>query len=368
VAAGAVHTIEGMDGRRVIAHLDMDAFYVAVELLRRPELRGMPVIVAGSGPRAVVTTASYEAREFGVGSAMPASRARALCPDGIYLTPDFAQYRAKSREVMALIGALRVPTEPVSLDEVYLDLSEVAYPIDEMSTLVRRIKADLGLDASVGLGPNKLVAKVGSDAEKPRGFVVLTREQAVERFAPESPRLIPGIGPKTADRLASMGVKTLRQLQRCTVPGLCERFGERHGRELHDRAHFRSDSPVARREAKSRSVESTFDTDLADLERLEEILRRQSHELAEGLASRGNRGRTIAIKVRLDDFSTLTRARTLPEPTADGEVIADVALALLRANRPERPVRLLGVRVGGFASEEAGEEGQTSLTLPPEAA
>jgi DNA polymerase IV len=357
-----------MDGRRVIAHVDMDAFYVAVELLRRPELRGKPVIVAGRGPRAVVTTASYEARKFGVGSAMPASRARSLCPGGIYLTPDFAEYRGKSREVMALIGALRVPTEPVSLDEVYLDLSEVAYPIDAMSTLVRRIKADLGLDASVGMGPNKLVAKVASDAEKPCGFVVLTREQAVERFGAESPRLIPGIGPKTAERLASMGVKTLGQLQRCTIPGLCERFGERHGRELHDRAHFRSDSQVARREAKSRSVESTFDTDITDPGKLEEVLRRQSHELAEGLAKNGNRGRTIAIKVRLDDFSTLTRARTLPEATADGEVITDVALALLRVNRPERPVRLLGVRVGGFASEEESPEDQASLLPPAQAA
>jgi DNA polymerase-4 len=353
-----------VDRRRVIAHLDMDAFYVAVELLRRPELRGKPVIVAGHGPRAVVTTASYEARRFGVGSAMPASRARSLCPDGVYLPPDFAEYRAKSHEVMALVGALRVPTEPVSLDEVYLDLSESAYPIDEMSTLVRRIKADLGLDASVGIGPNKLVAKVASDAEKPCGFVVLTREQAAERFAPASPRLIPGIGPKTAQRLASMGVDTIGRLQRCTLPGLIQRFGEHHGRELHERAHFRSDSEVARRVAKSRSVEATFDTDIAELERLEQILRRQAHELAEGLAANGNRGRTIAIKVRLDDFSTLTRARTLPEATADGDMIASVAVSLLQGNRPERPVRLLGVRIGSFEGE-ATPEAQTALTLPP---
>jgi DNA polymerase IV len=357
-----------MDGRRLIGHLDMDAFYVACELLRRPELRGRAVIVAGSGPRAVVTTASYEAREFGVGSAMPASRARSLCPDGIYLPPDFSHYRAKSREVMALIGALRAPTEPVSLDEVYIDLTEVSYPIDEMSRLVRRIKGDLGLDASVGIGPNKLVAKVASDAEKPRGFVVLTREQAVERFAPASPRIIPGIGPKTADRLAAMGVRTLGQLQRCTVPGLRERFGERHGGELHDRAHFRSSSQVARRVAKSRSVESTFDADIADLEAMEEILRRQSRELSAGLVKHGNRGRTIAIKVRLDDFTTMTRARTLPEATADATVIAEVALELLRANRPPRPVRLLGVRVGAFAEEAEGHSPQTALALPAEAA
>jgi DNA polymerase-4 len=177
--------------RRVIAHLDMDAFYVSVELLRRPDLRGRPVIVAGRGPRAVVTTASYEAREFGVGSAMPASQARRLCPDGVYIPPDFAHYRAKSGEVMTLIEALGVPTEPVSLDEVHLDLSALPYPVDAMTRLVRRIKDRLDLDASVGIGPNKLVAKVASDAEKPRGFVVLTREQAAARFAGESPRLRP---------------------------------------------------------------------------------------------------------------------------------------------------------------------------------
>jgi DNA polymerase-4 len=353
----------GVDGKRVIAHLDMDAFYVACELLRRPELRGKPVIVAGRGPRAVVTTASYEARRFGVGSAMPAARARALCADGVYLPPDFDHYRARSREVMALIGALRVPMEPVSLDEVYLDLSELGYPVDAMTQLVRRIAEELGLDASVGIGPNKLVAKVASDAEKPRGFVVLTREQAAERFAGESPRLIPGIGPKTAQRLASYGVKTIGQLQRCTLAGLVERFGEHHGRELHDRAHFRSDSQVAQRVAKSRSVEATFDADISELERMEEVLRGQSVELAEGLAKRGQRGRTIAIKVRLDDFSTLTRARTLADPTNDAQVIASVALELLRANRPARPVRLLGVRVGGFAEREP-EADQTALPLP----
>jgi len=340
----------------VIAHMDMDAFYVAVELLRRPELRGKPVIVAGRGPRAVVTTASYEARRFGVGSAMPASRARRLCPDGVYLPPDMAHYREKSAEVMALVDELDVPRERVSLDEAYLDLSGVRYPVREMSDLVRRIREELHLDASVGIGPNKLVAKVASDAEKPRGFVLLSREQAVERFALEPPRLIPGIGPKTADRLSALGVKTLGELQHFPVERLVEAFGERHGRELHDRAHFRSDSPVAERTAKSRSVETTFDVDVRDVGEMEAVLRRQAAELGRALATRGRAGRTIAIKLRLDDFQTLTRARTIPEPTNDGATIAAVAVELLRANRPERPVRLVGVRVGSFA--EPGGEGE----------
>lgn len=362
-----------MPERRVIAHLDMDAFYVAVELLRRPELRGRPVIVAGRGPRAVVTTASYEARRFGVGSAMPASRARRLCPDGVYLPPDMGHYREKSAEVMAFVDELGTPRERVSLDEVYLDLSALPYPVRAMSELVRRIREELRLDASVGIGPSKLVAKVASDAEKPRGFVTLSREQAAERFAPEPPSLIPGIGPKTAARLRSLGIATLAQLQRFPLERLVASFGERHGRELHDRAHFRDSSPVAQRTAKSRSVETTFDVDVSDLAELEAVLRSQARELAGVLAARGVAGRTIAIKLRFDDFRTLTRARTIPEPTNDAATIAAIAVELLRANRPQRPVRLAGVRVGSFESPAADNPApktpeQVSLQLDPERA
>lgn len=358
-----------MDGKRVVAHLDMDAFYVAVELLRRPELRGKPVVVAGSGPRAVVTTASYEARPYGVGSALPASTARRRCPDAIFIAPDFPYYRAKSAEVREVVAELGQPGEWVSLDEVYLDLTEVPYPIEAMSGLVRRIREEAGLDASAGIGPNKLVAKVASDAEKPRGFVVLTREQAAERFASESPRLLPGIGPKTASRLEGYGVRTIGTLQRCTVAGLCERFGERHGRYLHELAHFRHDSAVTTdRAAKSRSVESTFDRDVGDLAEMESILREQSARLAKTLRERGIAGRTVAIKVRHDDFSTLTRARTIDEHTNDPGTIAEIAVELLHDNRPQRPVRLLGVRLASFEDEEgagavpAGER-QTALVL-----
>jgi DNA polymerase-4 len=350
---------------RSIAHLDMDAFYVAVELLRRPELRGKPVIVAGSGPRAVVTTASYEARPYGVGSAMPVAHAKRRCPDLVHVPVDMAHYRERSREVMALVDELGVQTEQVSLDEVYLDLSELPDPIARMSALVARIRDRLSLDASVGIGPNKLVAKVASDAEKPRGFVVLTREQAVERFAGEPTRLIPGIGPKTAERLRGYGVETLGQLQRCTVPGLIERFGETHGRALHDRAHFRSDSPVSNeRETKSCSVEATFDTDIAELGRMEEIVAEQAERLARHLGDRDLAGRTIGIKVRTDDFSTYTRVRSIDRPTNDPATIAGVALQLLRENRPDRPVRLLGVRVAGFeGAVDAGRSDAEALSL-----
>jgi DNA polymerase-4 len=233
-----------------------------------------------------------------------------------------------------------------------------------MSDLVGRIRDELGLDASVGIGPNKLVAKVASDAEKPRGFVVLTREQAAERFAGESPRLLPGIGPKTAERLGGYGVKTIGTLQRCTLDGLKERFGSNHGTYLHELAHFRHESAVTTdRPLKSRSVEETFDTDLDDLAQMESILGRQSERLAQTLEGKGLRGRTIAIKVRHDDFSTMTRARTIPEPTAEAETIASVALELLRENRPERRVRLLGVRLAGFEADLslASATAQTSM-------
>ena len=240
-----------------------------------------------------------------------------------------------------------------------------------MSGLVRRIRDQVGLDASVGIGPSKLVAKVASEAEKPRGFVVLAREQAAERFAGESPRLLPGIGPKTAKRLEGFGVSTIGALQRCTLTGLRERFGERQGTYLHELAHFRHDSPVATaRAAKSRSVESTFDTDVADLGEMEAILSGQAERLAAALSKRGISGRTVAIKVRLDDFSTLTRARTLPQPVGDAATIGAVAVELLRANRPTRPVRLLGVRLASFAQEGEGPEevtdedgGQTAIRI-----
>src|SRR5215211_6202527 len=202
----------------------MDAFYVAVELLRRPELRGKPVVVAGSGPRAVVTTASYEARPFGVGSAIPASVARRRCPDAVFIPPDFPYYRAKSAEVREVVATLGAPGEWVSLDEVYLDLVDIEHPIRATSDLVGRIRDEVGLDASVGIGPNKLVAKVASDAEKPRGFVVLTREQAAERFAGAPPGLLPGIGPKTVARLDQLGITTLGALASAPEEALAETF------------------------------------------------------------------------------------------------------------------------------------------------
>jgi len=348
-----------------IAHLDIDAFYASVELLRRPELRGLPVIVSGSGPRAVVTTASYEARRFGVGSAMPTSRARRLCPDAIVVAPDFDAYREASRAVMARVRATADHVEVVGLDEAYLDLDGFVAPRAAMRRLVGEIRAATGLDCSVGIGPNRLVAKVASDAEKPRGFVCLTREQACARFGPRPPGIVPGIGPKTAARLERIGITTLAQVAAAPPDVLVAEFGSNHGPDLQRRARFEAAARVTPvRRVHSESHETTFDYDIADARRLEEVLTDLATRLCERLARQERRGRTIAIKVRLDDFETVTRARTIAEATNDTATVVGVALALLREYAPPRPVRLLGVRVAGLVHGAPGERVDDQLALP----
>ncbi len=339
----------------------MDAFYVSVELRRRPELRGKPVIVAGVGPRSVVTTASYEARRYGVGSAVPASRARRLCPQGIFLPPDFAYYRQASSEVMAIVRAHVTSVEVVGLDEAYLDLTGLLAPRAAMRRVAAEISHRTALDCSIGIGPNKLVAKVASDAEKPRGFVVLTREQACERFADAPCGLVPGIGPKTAERLRGLGIRTLSELRLAQADRLSAAFGPRLGRELQRRAGFEDDGEVTQvRKVISESREITFPTDISDLPVLEAELEKMVGRLSAALVEQGRRGKTVGIKVRLDDFSTHTRARTLSEPISRAEQVGPVALELLRRFAPPRPVRLLGVRVAGL---EATDREQLQLAL-----
>jgi DNA polymerase IV len=347
---------------RCVAHLDMDAFYVSVELRRRPELRGLPVIVAGSGPRAVVTTASYEARRFGVGSALPASRARRLCPDGMFLAPDFAYYREASREVIAIVRSHVSTVEVVGLDEAYLELTGLPAPRAAMRLVASEIERQTGLGCSIGIGPSKLVAKVASDAEKPRGFVVLTREQACLRFADAPCGLVPGIGPKTAERLRSVGIATLAQLAAAPRAPLAKMFGSRFAAELQRRARFEDEAPVTEaRKVISESRETTFDHDISDRARLEQILDGLVERLCAALADQRRCGRTVGIKIRLDDFSTHTRARTLADPVSTTERVGPVARELLRRFAPARPVRLIGVRVAGL--QPAGDDVAEQLTL-----
>lgn len=332
----------------------MDAFYVSVELQSHPELRGLPVVVAGTGPRAVVTTASYEARTFGVGSAIPASRARRLCPDAVFLPPDFLAYRARSRDVMDILREQVDVLEVVGLDEAYMDLSEFERP----RAAGRRIKAAVtdrtGLACSIGIGPNKLVAKVASDADKPNGFLMLSAEEARARFGASSPRLVPGIGPKTVERLAARGISRLDQLGALPDDRLAEWFGDRLGPHMGRLARFEDQRVLdTDRVRKSESKETTFDRDLVGLPALEAELERLALGLAAALTEHGRSGRTVGIKVRLDDFSTHTRARTLPGAVSDAESILPVARELLRTLDPPRPVRLLGVRVAGMEGAAA---------------
>ncbi len=357
-----------MSDERVVAHLDMDAFYVSVELRRRPELRGRPVIVAGTGPRSVVTTASYEARRFGVGSAMPAARARRLCPDGVFLPPDFAYYRAASKQVMEIVRSNVEIVEVIGLDEAYLELTGLPAPRAGMRRVVAEIEQTTGLNASIGIGPNKLVAKVASDAEKPRGFVVLSREQAYARFSGSPCGLIPGIGSRTAERLAGVGIRTIAELAQAEDSVMAATgFTARGIESLRRMARFEHDAPVSEvRKVVSESRERTFDVDVRSVEELEQILASQVDELCAALVRQGMRGRTIGIKVRLHDFTTHTRARTLAEPVNAVDQVGPVALRLLRAFVAEHsgePVRLLGVRVAGLGEGDQAAERQLTLAV-----
>ena len=351
---------------RAIAHLDMDAFYASVELRRRPELRGRPLVVAGSGPRAVVTTASYEARAaHGIGSAMPLARARRLCPELVVIAPDFGAYRAASGQVMGILAAQLDRIEVVGLDEAYLDLTGLLAPNAAMARVRAEIARTTGLTCSIGRGPNKLLAKIASGLRKPGGTVTLMREDAALRFADASPRLIPGIGPKTAERLTALGIATIAELRRQPVARLQAAFGERHGADLLRRANFEDDSPVEpAREAKSQSSETTFDYDLTDRARQHAALAALAADLCGRLARRDLCGRNVAIKVRLDDWTTITRARTIAAATCDPAIVGRIAAELLDDYDPARPVRLLGVRVAVFESPPTEPPGcQTQLRL-----
>ncbi len=348
----------------------MDAFYASVELRRRPELRGKPVVVCGSGPRAVVTTASYEARKLaGIHSAMPAAVARRRLPDAIYLRPDFPAYREASAQVMEVLRRNVETVEVVGLDEAYLDLTGIFSPKATMRRIAAQIRAETGLGCSVGISESRMLAKIVSELGKPAGLVVLSREQALERFAADSPGLVPGIGPKTVIRLQGMGIHTLADLRRQEREELEGAFGPRSGAWLHARGQLWDESPVTiSRETKSQSVETTFDVDVRQRGELERILAEQAAELCRRLQKRELEGRTIGIKVRLDDWTNVTRSHTVEEATHDPAVVGPVALDLLRAYDPQRPVRLLGVRVASFendtdAVDEAAEP-QLRLSLP----
>jgi DNA polymerase-4 len=298
----------------------------------------------------VVTTASYEARKLaGIHSAMPAAVARRRLPDAVYLRPDFAAYRAASGEVMAILRRNAETVEVVGLDEAYVDLTGLFSPKATMRRIAAEIRAETGLTCSIGISENRMLAKITSELGKPAGLVVLSRAEALERFAGDSPGLVPGVGPKTVAKLERMGVTTLAALRERDTSELEAAFGPRLGGWLRRRAGFEDDTRLSVvREIKSQSAETTFDVDVADPEEMAASLATLSEELCRRLRSRGIEGRTIGIKVRLDDWTNVTRSHTVESPTADPAVVKAVALDLLRAYAPSRPVRLLGVRVAQF--------------------
>ena len=358
---------------RRIAHIDMDAFYASVELLRRPELRELPVAIGGRGGRGVVTTANYVARRYGVRSAMPARKALELCPDCIFLPVDFDEYRKYSRLFKAAIATVAPLIEDRGIDEVYVDLTEVEGDAASLGrTLKQRIFEATGLTCSIGIAPNKLLAKICSDLDKPDGLTLLAADDLPRRIWPLPVRRINGVGPKASERLHRLGVETIGDLARYDPAVLMERFGPNYGRWLHEVAHGHDERPVVTEsEPRSRSRETTFERDLhplRDRAELSEIFTQLCAQLAQDLQRRRYVGRTIGIKLRFDDFRTVTRDLTIPQPTADAAEIRKAARACLKRVRLDRKLRLLGVRVSSLSAEASLRERPTrepvGQTLP----
>jgi DNA polymerase-4 len=362
-------------------HLDMDAFYASAEQASKPSLRGKAVIVGGLGPRGVVATASYEARVFGVRSAMPMAQARRLAPNAAYLVPRFGFYRSISEQVMELLHSLSPLVEPLSLDEAFVDLEAGDAAWDEASArlvgekLRAEIRAVTGLTGSVGLAACKMVAKIASEDAKPDGLVLI--EPGTERalLGPMSVRTLPGVGPATGDHLRRAGITTVDEIAEAGEDELVRLLGKAHGHALYAMALAHDDRPVvAEREAKSVSVEDTYDVDIHDRIRVGLEVQRLAERCVRRLRGAGLSGRTIVLKVRRYDFSTLTRSETLRGPTDDPAVVREAAARLLDTVDTTGGVRLLGVGVSGLAdftqedlfAQAAGERADATSPSPQE--
>jgi len=344
---------------RRIVHLDMDAFYASVEQRDDARLRGKPVVVGGRPEsRGVVAAASYEARAFGVRSAMPMARALRLCPDLVVVPPDFERYRRVSDQVMGILRACTPLVEPLSLDEAYLDVTENAWGeplgMEVAKRLKRQIVAATELTASAGVAPNKFLAKIASGYRKPDGLTVIAPER-VESFLHELPvEALWGVGPVTAKKLHQAGITRLTDVRTVDMQRLREVVGSLAD-WLRQLSHGEDPRPVEpERAAKSSSSENTYAQDLVDLDKIREEVARMARENAAWLARRGLAARTVTLKVRYAGFVTVTRSHTLSRHTADAEVISSWAVELLsRTEAGTRPVRLLGVRVQGLVEQSA---------------
>lgn len=354
-----------VEGGRKIIHIDMDAFYASVEQRDDPSLRGKPVAVGGTRERGVVAAASYEARRFGVRSAMASGLARRLCPDLLFVRPRFEVYREVSRQIQEIFAEFTDLIEPLSLDEAYLDVTsnhQGAATATEVARMIRaRIKAETGLTASAGVSYNKFIAKLASDHNKPDGLCVVRPDQGLAFLAPLAVGRFHGVGPVTAARMEKLGIHTGADLRRCSREFLAQQFGK-SGDYFYLAARAIDHRPVRPdRVRKSIGSENTFFHDLFAHDDLAAALRESSDTVARHAARTGKAGRTVSIKLRYADFRTLTRARTLLAPVSDADSLYRTALELLAPLEPvEQGVRLLGVTLSNLG------EGEEELSVTAE--
>ncbi|HYI58433.1 MAG TPA: DNA polymerase IV [Microlunatus sp.] len=364
-----------MRSQSSVLHLDLDAFFAAVEQRDKPSLRGKAVVVGGIGQRGVVATASYEARVFGVRSAMPAHEARRRAPHAAFLAGRFDAYRAASRVVMGLLRDLSPAVEPLSLDEAFVDLAQASRPVELTDAGLRRLVAELkaelaaatgGLTASVGIGSSKFIAKLATELGKPDGLVVVAPGAEVPLIEPLPVNVIPGVGPVSREKLQRIGVRSVADLQRVSTTELAQILGKAHAQGLTELAYAHDDRPVEpERETKSISVEDTFETDLVDRHTLTAICDRHARQVASRLRAAGLFARTVTVKIRRHDFSTHTRSTTLQSPVDSPDAIAGLARGLLDSTELTGGIRLLGVGVAGLT--EAVQDLLFDLDDPPAA-
>ena len=346
--------------RRVL-HCDMDCFYAAVHMRDDPSLVGKPVVVGGDpSGRGVVAAANYEARKYGIHSAMPAAEARRRCAATIFLRPEFNRYREESRAIFDIYRNYTPLIQTPSLDEAFLDVSEHLGEFGSATAIAkdirRRVQEERRLTVSVGVGPNKLVAKIASDQDKPDGLTIVRPSQVAAFLAPLPVRRLHGVGPATEKTLHAMGVKTIADLREASVDLLATRFGH-WGRSMQRRAWGIDDRPVHNDHVrKSLSTERTFEENISDAAAIDELLQSMAEEVARGLEKRELAASTITVKVRYPDFTTPTRSHTLPTPTADTGTIAAVAHELVRRTEAsKKSVRLLGVGASNLVPAELGQ-------------
>jgi DNA polymerase-4 len=337
------------DSKTPILHIDMDAFFASVELLTRPELRGLPVIIGHPDGRSVVTSATYEARKFGVGAAMPVSRALRLCPQAVIVPPDYAAYAHYSAEVMRIFSDVTPLVEQLSIDEAFLDVSGARRLLGSPSAiaaLVReRVERETGLTCSVGVAASKFVAKMASTRAKPDGVLVVPKDDTLAFLHPLPIRTLWGVGPSTEESLRRLGLATIGDIADVPIGALRSAVGAAGAAKLQQLARGHDPRSVeTTRIEKSIGHEVTFHTDISDIDRLRVELLRLADKVAVRLRERGWVARTIGLKVRWTDFTTISRSHTLPEPTSVGRRLHEEAVAMLEALRPLQPVRLIGIR------------------------